>query len=236
MQPRMAEYDVFFSYRRLDQAEAMCLCRALRGSGLRVFLDEDDLNDGESISERLEQALAESRLLLAWYSADYPKSRACQWELTAAMLAGMADTTLGARVMAVNPEDGPDHIHPFDLRDHRLLSAVDVAETVRRVAARLATLTTPMAAVRGPQRPDWLMGNRPAGWRRFVGRLAELWQVHTHLNTSAKFAAIAGAAYPGGIIWLSAPAQFSVSQRGLIVLSQTQHDYQYVLAVRIHRG
>ncbi len=229
----ITDYDVFFSYRRLDQAEAMGLCRALRQAGLRVFLDEDDINDGESISARLEQALAQSRLLLAWYSADYPKSRACQWELTAAMLAGMAADALGARVMAVNPEANPDHIHPFHLRDHRLLSAVDIAETVRRVTAQLAALTTPMAAVRGPQRPDWLIGTRPAGWRRFVGRLAELWQVHGHLNTAAKFAAIAGAAakdalqvqgmggigksllaeeyalrfgaaYPGGIIWLSA--------------------------------
>jgi len=228
------QYDIFFSYPRRDQTAAMELYRALTAANLNVFLDQNDIRDTDSISTTIAESLGQSKLLLAWYSAHYPKSRPCQWELTAAILAGTAEGSVGARVMAVNPEDGVGHIHPLDICNTPLLSAVDVDGTVRRILAQVRTLTTPLSAVRSQERPRWY-GQRRLGSTRFAGRLAEMWQVHSLLNAAEAFAAIAGtqsgdtvrvhgmggigksllaeeyahrfgAAYPGGIVWLSAAA------------------------------
>jgi hypothetical protein len=47
--------------------------------GLRVFLDEQELARFARITTTISQSLARSKALLTFYSAAYPKSRACQW-------------------------------------------------------------------------------------------------------------------------------------------------------------
>jgi hypothetical protein len=73
----------------------------LRGAGLTVWFDRDDLRDHETITERLVDGLARSRALLALYSPTYHRRRACQWELASAWLAGAVEAQRGeaSRVM-----------------------------------------------------------------------------------------------------------------------------------------
>jgi hypothetical protein len=52
-----------------------------------VFFDEHEIGDFESITARLKDGVARSRSLLALYSRTCPTRRACQFELTAALLA-----------------------------------------------------------------------------------------------------------------------------------------------------
>jgi hypothetical protein len=56
-------------------------------------------------------------VLLTFYLAAYPKSRACQWELTAAYLAAERHGDPAERILVGNPESGLQHLHPAELRD-----------------------------------------------------------------------------------------------------------------------
>src|SRR5690242_11810401 len=113
------------------------------GRGLRVFQDEQDITDGESITRRIVDGLGRARMLVAWYSATYPTRRACQWELTAAIVTAGQDRAglpgLDRRILVLNPEPGADHIQPLQILDKRFIDArgVDPGDLARRVAARL---------------------------------------------------------------------------------------------------
>lgn len=91
---------MFVSYPRTDRSAVQPLAQALRDGGLRVFVDDREIEDFAGITATITTSLAASKTLVAYYSAAYPTRRACQWELTAAYLA--------ARERLLGPED-PDH-------------------------------------------------------------------------------------------------------------------------------
>jgi len=227
-------WDVFFSYPRVDTDAAEVLYDRLRATGLKVFRDQNDIRDATSISATIINEMAESRLVVAWYSTAYGRSRACQWELTAAILAGAAEGNPAGRVLVVNPLPGLNHLQPRTLRDALVLPADDLDEAVRRIRAHLATLTTPLGTVAKMDGGPW-HGSRRGSSPRFVGRMAEMWTVHGVLSAPANQTALLGmqssdtglvhglggigksllaeeyarrfaTAYPGGTVWLSATA------------------------------
>jgi hypothetical protein len=57
----MKPFDVFLSYRSLDQAQAERLRDALESRGVRVWLDKDQIRPGDLFAEALEKGLATSR-------------------------------------------------------------------------------------------------------------------------------------------------------------------------------
>src|SRR4051794_41279670 len=112
-----AVYDLFVSYRHVHVEAVRRLRAALVGRGLRVWFDEAAVPDFAGITDAARAGIAGSKALLAYYSADYSHSRACQWELTQAYLAAQWRGDPRRRVLVVNPEPGPDHIKPVELRD-----------------------------------------------------------------------------------------------------------------------
>ncbi|MDH6626957.1 hypothetical protein M2271_004780 [Streptomyces sp. LBL] len=225
-------WDVFLSYSRGDVEQVRPLARALRDGGLQVFTDETGVAFFAGISATIRRELARSKALLAYYSTGYPEREACQWELTTAYLAGLEEGDPRRRVMVVNPEPGADHIHPVELRDARHGPGEDLVALVADVRAHVALLDGPMTVRerdvrrRSPGAPP----PRP----EFLGRLSELWRVHSALHAhaaplvtgraAARAAQIRGmagigktalaqeyalrfeAAYPGGVFWLDADA------------------------------
>jgi len=79
-----ALHDIFFSYRRHELHRAAPLLEALEAAGLHVWRDQNDIPDFASVTERVFEGIAGSKAFLAFYSAKYPASAACQHELTAA--------------------------------------------------------------------------------------------------------------------------------------------------------
>jgi hypothetical protein len=73
------DVDIFFSYSHADKDEVMPICRALRAEGLDVWIDKTEVEDGESITRSIVEGLAQSKVLLAYYSQNYPRSRACRF-------------------------------------------------------------------------------------------------------------------------------------------------------------
>ncbi|KAA0585923.1 tetratricopeptide (TPR) repeat protein [Azospirillum lipoferum] len=233
-------YDLFISYPRADVALVRPLVEELGRLGLSAWVDEREIGDADAITRSIVEGLGQARMLVAWYSRAYTRSRPCQWELTAAYLAAQHEGgDLSRRILVINPEPGADHIQPVELRDRLYLeggagTADAAADLARRIAKRLdRAATTWIGDIRPLQAPSWLAGQRRIGSNRFVGRVPDLWSVHSGLTAAAvtvvtgagaggdlvqvqgmggigksmlaeEYALRFGAAYPAGIVWLSA--------------------------------
>jgi predicted component of type VI protein secretion system len=108
-------FDVFVSYAHADRDPVVELRDALVAQDLTVWIDDREIDTFASITRAIEQGLARSRVLLAFYSHEYPQRRACQWDLTAAFLAAQrAGEDPRLRVLVMNPEPGAGHVEPVE--------------------------------------------------------------------------------------------------------------------------
>ena len=236
-------YDVFLSRAWADGERPQRIADALSKGGLRVWLDAPEINDFAGITRAVTEGLAKSKALVAYYSTSYPLRRACQWELTAAFLAAQTEGDPRRRVLVINPEKEPEnpdpaaHIHPIELRDAKFLKSPttdgEMQQLVQAIVKRVGELSTPMADIHPLTAPNWY-GMRGVGSTRFVGRLKEMWELHSllHAGDAAQITGAAaanggialvqgmggtgksllaeeyalhfGAAYPGGVFWLRA--------------------------------
>jgi TIR domain len=225
----MPQYDLFVSYRREDADRVLPLVEALRERNLRVWLDQRQIGDFAAITDEIRSGLARSKALLAWYSADYPRSRPCQMELTAALIAAQQDGDPRRRVLIVNPEHDARHVVPEKLADEQHLPALDAKELAERIGGHIRRLQGTLGAILPCQLPVQY-GRRLAGANRFVGRLTDLWLLNSALHAgdstiiskshgpglaivsglggagksllAEEYALRFGAAYPGSIFWL----------------------------------
>src|ERR1019366_9465903 len=77
---------VFLSYAQADGDVARQIADALQKEGLRVWFDAWELASGDSIVQRIEQAVATSDILVVLLSPNSVASRWVQTELSAAFL------------------------------------------------------------------------------------------------------------------------------------------------------
>src|SRR5271157_54022 len=238
-----AAYDVFLSHAWADGERPQQLADALSKAGLRVWFDAAEINDFASITHAVTEGLAKSKALVAYYSKTYPLRRACQWELTAAFLAAQTEGDPRRRVLVINPEKKPEnpdpsaHIHPIELRDAKFRNAPntdgEMQQLVQAILKHVAQLSGLLADIHPLAAPNWY-GMSPVGSTSFVGRLKEMWEVHSLLHAgdvaqitgapaaaggigqvqglggvgksllAEEYALHFGAAYPGGVFWVRA--------------------------------
>ncbi|MFD3970412.1 TIR domain-containing protein [Streptomyces cyaneofuscatus] len=185
----MSTYDVFLSFGGHDRARAERIAKALRDRKLTVFLDED-IGIGQGVTQTIQQALASSRTLLVHYSAGYPSRYACQYELTAALLAGQRDADPAGRIVVMNPEPTEEHLFPVELADASFArppgygDKAALADLEAAIRQRLSSVRGTMGDAGFSERPRWI-ADRMAGAYGFVGRYREQWQLHTQLRQGA---------------------------------------------------
>lgn len=75
-----AEYHVFVSYRSTDRRWAQGLVARLEGVGLRVFIDQAELQPGDYLGRQLESAMQRSRGAVVLVSKGWLESPWCQQE------------------------------------------------------------------------------------------------------------------------------------------------------------
>ncbi|HEX5401926.1 MAG TPA: TIR domain-containing protein [Pseudonocardiaceae bacterium] len=179
------DYDVFLSFSWVDDADATVIDERLRQAGLTVFRDSRCIDEFDAITQELAEALASSKVLLAYYSAAYPTRPACQWELISAFIAAGRHGDPVRRVLAINPEPTADHLVPVQLADARYFprprDAADMARLVARVQDRVHAADGPLGAP--GHRFDAAVPPEIYRTTRFVGRFAQLWQVHSALHS-----------------------------------------------------
>src|SRR5262249_17553898 len=225
------EYDLFVSYRRKNFDRVLPLVVALRERGLRVWLDQSSIHEFDPITDDIRRGLAHSKAFLAWYSKDYPKSRPCQMELTASFIAAQQRGDVRERILVVNPEPGTRHVMPIELADEQHLPEGEPEELAAWIQRHVEPLQGTLGALVPPLLPPQ-DGQKLVSASRFVGRVADLWHVHSALHgresaiisgsygpgvtvvsglggvgkslTAEEYALRFAAAYPGGIFWLRA--------------------------------
>ncbi len=229
-------YDVFFSYPWADSKNALRLAGALQTRGLTVWLDRKEIDTFESITRSIEFGLRHAKTLMAFYSENYVKSRICQWELTSAYLAAEIECEGGAknRVLVINPCSSHHHI-PSVLRDNIYKSLDgesdnDHLKAADDVAGHISSIQKTFGELQKLGPPEWYP-ERTTEWPRFVGRLNEMWGIHSLLKArdtvgshgkpgnvalisgfggvgktllAEEYALRFGSAYPGGVFWLKA--------------------------------
>ncbi|KAH0745211.1 hypothetical protein KY285_006868 [Solanum tuberosum] len=81
------KYDVFLKFRGVDTRNNFMshLYKGLKNRGIFTFLDDERLEDGDSISEELMQVIEESQVAVIVFSKKYATSRWCLNELVKIM-------------------------------------------------------------------------------------------------------------------------------------------------------
>ncbi|XP_010039018.2 toll/interleukin-1 receptor-like protein [Eucalyptus grandis] len=90
------EYKVFLSFRGADSRETFtnCLYEGMKGAGIRVFRDDDELQVGQRIKEELPRAIESSRIYMPILSRNYASSKWCLIEFTKMVtMASKSDST-----------------------------------------------------------------------------------------------------------------------------------------------
>jgi tetratricopeptide (TPR) repeat protein len=228
-------YDIFFSYPHKDSEKVMQILEALRARGLKVWIDTNEIRDFAGITRSIVDGLARSRVIMAFYSLNYAHSRACQWELTAGFLAAQREGDPRQRVLIINPLEMAEHIHPVELRDELFQKAPAdpqaIDSLVYSIETHISTIESTIGEIKALTPPRWF-GKKGTGSNRFVGRLPNMWHIHSFLH-SAEVPIITGAiasatvqvhgtggvgksllaeeyalryaaAFPGGVFWLRA--------------------------------
>ncbi|KAI6689897.1 hypothetical protein NL676_026725 [Syzygium grande] len=79
-----AEFDVFLNFRGLDTRLNFTdhLYHALDGAGIRVFIDNEEIQKGEKIGGELQHVINVSRIYVPIFSRDYASSAWCLRQLT----------------------------------------------------------------------------------------------------------------------------------------------------------
>jgi tetratricopeptide (TPR) repeat protein len=228
-------YDVFFSYPHKDSEKVMLILEALRARGLKVWIDTNEIRDFAGITRSIVDGLARSRVIMAFYSLNYAHSRACQWELTAGFLAAQREGDPQQRVLIINPEEMAEHIHPVELRDELFQKAPAdpqaIDSLVSSIKTHISIIESTIGEIKALTQPRWF-GKKGISSNRFVGRLPNMWHIHSFLHNAEvpiitgaiasatvqihgtggvgksllaeEYALRYAAAFPGGVFWLRA--------------------------------
>lgn len=182
---------IFISYRRKDLDQLQPLLGTLEEEGVDYWLDQRDVEPFADFSDAVVAALSGAGAILAWYSRDYPQSRACQWEFTAAFLAAQQEADPFRRVLVINPETSDDHLLlPQEIRGQNIRSAPAVGDAAgfkilaQEIATHLGKITSPFGQIRPGEKPPYY-GRKITHSQRFVGRLKEFWTIHWALHNGS---------------------------------------------------
>ena len=124
---------VFLSYAQADKDIADRVADALRRAGLRVWFDAWELAQGDSIADRIDQAVRSSDLLVVLLSPRSVESKWVQTELSAALARELKD-----RAITVIPALIEDCAIPLSLADRVYLDLRhDLAGGVQRLVDQI---------------------------------------------------------------------------------------------------
>jgi hypothetical protein len=115
---RTPEFDVFLSYSRRDGELIDKFYSTLTAAGRNVFMDKTSLNPGDVWPEKLDVAIARSKLFVAFVSAAFNQSVYCQQEaLQAHRLSGSGVPLIfPVRIAKVDPASPLDRLHAATLQ------------------------------------------------------------------------------------------------------------------------
>jgi hypothetical protein len=127
---------VFVSYAQADKGIARQVAEALRHAGLLVWIDTWELQAGDSIGPRIDQAIASSDVLLVLLSRNAVASKWVQKELSAALSGELRDRAITVVPALLEDCDVPPLLSDrqyLDLRHDRPAAIRRLVEQIRSV-------------------------------------------------------------------------------------------------------
>lgn len=120
--------NVFISYSHEDAEWAEAFARALEERGVSVWFDMFNISAGETISQRVEEGLRSSDLVVALVNTHSLHHPAFFFELGAAV-------ALGKRLVGIVPKDMDPTLLPHSLRTRRYLPKDSPQETANALVS-----------------------------------------------------------------------------------------------------
>jgi hypothetical protein len=185
-------FDIFISYRHKHKERVSGLTSLLEERGLKVWWDSSEVGMFERIPEAIDAGLGKSKALLCWYSADYSKSRSCQYEFTKAYLAARRCREEDRRILILNPEPSDTHIPKLFRRarylqleegEEGLVSCADNLIAIGGVRALRRTFEE-LAGSLEVWRPPRFFPRRLNSAPYFKDRFGALWKIDAALHPS----------------------------------------------------
>ena len=102
------DYHVFVSYRSSDRPFAMSLVTRLEGAGLKVFIDQKELEPGQYLGSQLEAAMKRSKSAVVLVSAGWLGSPWCQQEAQVLLNRALKDPTFTLVPLRLDGSTMPD--------------------------------------------------------------------------------------------------------------------------------
>ncbi|KAF8034825.1 hypothetical protein BT93_C0983 [Corymbia citriodora subsp. variegata] len=95
--PKGANYDVFLSFRGPDTRDGFAdrLYESMINSGFRVFMDDEEIRQGEEIGGKILRAIEDSKIYIPIFSSGYASSRWCLRELAHMVECAHPDSSAG---------------------------------------------------------------------------------------------------------------------------------------------
>jgi small GTP-binding protein len=140
------EYDVLLSYSKHDKEVVRDLAERLRSDGLRVWFDEWELVDGDSVAVKIEEGLESSRVLVLCMSA---KAIGSEWDQLEAGTFRFRDPLNQDRrfiPLWLDDCDGRMSVMPYAHVDWREKASEEYARLVESCRASAKRRTDPTAA------------------------------------------------------------------------------------------
>lgn len=133
-----ARYDVFVSYSRRDKVAATHVANALRRQGIKVFIDESEIDTGASWQQRIFDALEQCRSAVALYSPHFTNSKVCQDEFSIAMILRRRRGENFIHPILTKDTDLPAYMEMLSYDDCRIDDLEKLQVSAARLAARLS--------------------------------------------------------------------------------------------------
>jgi|GEM_PF-5893152 len=180
---------LFFSYRRSQLDTVRPVVDALRRAGVKVFFDQDAIDPLASFPEKIQQGIAASHALLAWWSLDYGESDHCLAEYRLAWShARRHSADVAQRLWVLNPEANAGHISAGEANASNFLRPPKAGEEqawAERLRDKLQALL-PCGLLNDerqlPPVPVRYPNPFPRDNRHFTGRNRELMRIHSLLH------------------------------------------------------
>jgi DNA polymerase III delta prime subunit len=151
--PDHRKWDTFISYASEDKADiAIPLAEILRSEGLYVWFDKFELRPGDSISQSIEEGLANSNVGIVILSQTSLRKNWTKYEVAALK---QLYINFGKRIIPIWKDIGPDELRRTDpgLLDIRALSTKDLS--TEEIAYEVISVANPRLLSRLNARSTW---------------------------------------------------------------------------------
>jgi hypothetical protein len=125
-----APASVFISYSHVDKDLARALAAVLRDRGVRIWIDEGELEVGDSIIERIATAIAEIDFFLVLVSESSRSSNWCRKELALAVTGELGREGVKVLPIRINGASMPDALADVYYLDLNAENVNDIADKI----------------------------------------------------------------------------------------------------------